>query len=170
MRYIFLFLIFSSLATLSALAQDDLAKFLKTHAKGLAEKGTYEGNNGWSQLQRLYVKGGQPELLKIAFVSKKGTGNREAEYVMELVKLFKASPDVFMQTSSDYFGQDLDCLMTFIVPRTQWLKAEELKEIISTSKTPTSAVAQNFSKQIDQYLSFIKTGQPFSKNCTKYFR
>jgi hypothetical protein len=73
-----------------------------------------------------------------------------------------------MQASSDYFGQDLDCLMTLIVPRTQWLKASELKEIISTSKTPESALAKKFTKEIDRYLDFVKAGEPFSKSCTKY--
>jgi|GEM_PF-3694169 len=142
--------------------------FLKKYSSGLDEKGTEEGNRAWYKLQDLFKSTPSAELLSLAFKAAKGKGIRTAEYSMELVALLKSAPGPFMNSSVQLLGNNLSCLFQYIIPQTQFITFDEIKDLMNkkTDQTiqnkygPLNAKnIEKFKKEATSYFQKIKKGQ-----------
>jgi hypothetical protein len=156
MKHIIPFLILVSL-TFTAWA-DETSEFLIQNSKGLNPKTRDEGRRKWDKVLELYKKSGNPELIKIALITRPVAQLQLVERALVFYDLLMLRPSEFISAAKTIDPQ-LTCFFEILIPRTQFMPFEDLKKKVDTIR-PVTAAVEDWKKRSQEYFNRISNGKP----------
>lgn len=137
---------------------DATSEFITQNSKGLNPKTRDEGRRKWDKLLDLYKKTGRTELVKTALLTKPNAQLQAVEKALVFYDMLFARPSEFI-TAAKTHDPDLTCFFEILIPRTQFIPFEDIKNKVAAISPRTSAV-EDWSKRSADYFKRISEGKP----------
>jgi hypothetical protein len=137
---------------------DETSEFLIQNSKGLNPQTRDEGRRKWDKLLELYKKTGNPELIKIALLTKPNAQLQSVERAIVFYDLLMLKPSEFIQAAKT-FDPQLTCFFEILIPRTQFIPFGDIKTKVAGISPVTTAV-EDWKKRSGEYFKRISEGKP----------
>ncbi len=127
-----------------------------------------EGNLDWNDLIDIVLKDNSKateskikQTYHIILGAKIGQGQETASYVLDLYKIFKQKPLELIEQSASYFKGINQCLIYWLVPKTQFIEYKEFTTDLSKAllKNPGNKKLVKFKEDAEKYYLTMKAGK-----------
>jgi|GEM_PF-3585971 len=138
-----------------------------------------EVNQDWDKLLDIVLKSDAKmdeqnvkQAYNIILGAKIGKGQETATYIFDLYKIFKDKPEQLIKHSNRFFAGINQCLIYWLIPKTQFIEYEEFKDDMkkALARDTQNKMLVRFDKDAAQYFKMLKSGKdiPVLKKCNLY--